>query len=402
MRLAPGFNPIRHFPDLLVFAALLFWARKPGVFTAILRALSLGFFVWWNREFGIFFAIAALAWSGLEVAAGRDRFNAVRQIVLDLGAVLAALAISTNIPSDLTIYNLIGVNTPSTRWAHVLGWAMLWIPLVGTIAWLRFWSTRSDSSWTHGHLLDIAGIGVIYVALASVYPIWNPSRPHVAVIWLCAVGPILYLGVWLTRQRNSQTRLDMRWLGNYALVVMIILLGRALLMDWPVRARDEQVFSQHQLFDWNFNGLHAQSTAEPSGIEAAVDLMRRHQPDGRILLLSRYDSLLQVLSQRIGALPYIDTPTALVSRDLSERVAEQILATPNITMFVDYDLLKNREGEIDQRVREISTQRVAGLAVLGATFESVRHCYRPGEIAGVLQVWYRTCPVPAKMGDASS
>lgn len=405
LRMAPGFNPIRHFPDLLVFAALALQARKPFGLVAILRALSLGFFVWWNREFGLFLAIAALAWSGLDVAAGRDRVNAVRQIVLDLGAVLAVLVVSTNIPSDLTIYNLMGVNTPSIRWAHALAWAALWIPLVGAIAWLRFWSTQSDSHETQGHLLDIAGIGFIYCALASIYPIWNPSRTHAAVIWLCGVGPILCLGVWLTRQRTSWTQLGIRWLGNYALAVMIILLGSALLIDWPDRARNERVFSQHKLFDWNFGGLHAQSTAEPGGIEAAVDLMRRHQPEGRIVLLSRYDSLLQVLSQRIGALPYIDTPTALVSRDLSERVAELILATPNATIFVDHDLLKNREGEIyriDPKLREISAQRVAGLAVLGATFESIRHCYRPGEIAGVLQVWHRTCPATPKTGATTS
>ncbi len=67
---APGFNPLRHWPDFIIFATLYWFARSrswvAGLAVAVVSCLA----IWWSAEFGMLVMLSAIAgcvYAGLSV-----------------------------------------------------------------------------------------------------------------------------------------------------------------------------------------------------------------------------------------------------------------------------------------------------------------------------------------------
>lgn len=398
-RMAPGFNPIRHFPDLLCLLAVAYNARRHTPFSALIRAATIGALLWWNREFGLFFLGASVTWLIFEasLAKGRGKKRNIAQLALETIIALAVLvSISSNSVSDLARYNLIGIGAPITRWRDVFGWLTLWTPLIVCLLWLRFFSVKAFNISERRYLLDVAGVGVIYATLTTIYVLWNPSPNHAAVVWLCAVVPLTSFVFWML-EVVTRDKVEMCRFAKYISTITVGILAGMMIANQTVYKQFEKIFENHQLMYWNFPSLIGTSTAHPGIMEESVKLIEKFQPKGRILLISRFDSLLQILVNRPTILPYVELPGAVVSQDMINKISSHILQSNMPILFVDRDLLEEREWQLirDQYGDSDSgaTLRVASLAALGQVFLAISHCYVPGETSGALQVWHRNCGI---------
>ena len=398
LRMAPGFNPIRHFPDLLCFLAVAYNVKWGTLLSVVIRAASIGMLIWWNREFGLFFLGGSAAWLLFEASSSTGRWiKSVAQLALEvILSFIVLFSTSSESVSELAYYSLIGIGAPITPWRSVFGWLALWIPLIGYLAWARFIRVNISTSGERAYLLDVAGVGVIYTMLITSYVLWNRSPNHVAVMLLCAVVPLTAFVVWLLEVVTSD-RVQMRHLTRYGTAIAMMVLVFMLIGNQTIYGQFERVFKDHRLMRWHFPGLVGTSTADPGVMLESVALIEKYQPQGRILLLSRYDNLLNILTNRPTVLPYVELPGAMVSREMVDKITGRILQSDTPFIYVDRDLLDEREWQVprDERGKAdpAAVHRVGSLAALGQVFRRVAHCFSPGEVRGALRVWHRTCKV---------
>ncbi|MDB5894508.1 MAG: hypothetical protein JWQ88_2039, partial [Rhodoferax sp.] len=349
VRLAPGFNPWRHLPDLLCLLAISVHARRASVTTAVVRAAAIGFMFWWNREFGLFMLAASGVWYFFGAMRGRDRVSpSAAWWLLELAACGVALALSASAGNnELAFYNLLGVGAPKTRWREIPPYAALWLAFIGFVAWARFVRPASHPGGKDAGVLDAAGVGFCYVSFATVYGLWNPSPGHFSVVWMCAVIPLLCAFHWVIENLRAHLFVSGPWLRRYVAVTLCLF---TIISSVNAALHTEETFSGlfsfHKSHEWRFPGLAGVSTADPKPVQDAVALIDRVQPQGPVTLVSRYDVLLQTAGSRLSALPYVDVPSALISWNLIDSLHRQVTARKPAVIFMDRDVLSNWEWQM--------------------------------------------------------
>lgn len=435
LRMAPGFNPLRHLPDLLCFLAVGLHARQATLITGLLKAFSIALLCWWNREFGAFMLAGAIAWAVLAIVRIPDqRRKLVAQLTLEVlsGAlVLALVTRSDRAGSELAFYNLLGVGTPQTQWGEIAAYSALWSLLLGAAAWLRY-SIASESR----HLLDVAGAGLCYAAFCAVYGLWNPSPAHFSVVWICASLPLICFLGWFIANMGRMLQLSSQWFADYVAVSFSILAVTASVAAVILtEGYFQRLFQQHQVFDWQFPGIAGKTTADPRPVSESLDLLRAIQPSGPLVLISRHDVLLHTASGRSNRLPFVDLPSALVSWSMIDAIASRIDAVKPEVIFMDREIFTVKDWELrnesfdfmskdpvsvgyrksgQQSVRmntklqpaasvdrgkgepldsvPANIHRLGHLSALSALGRRVSECYRPGAAGGLIQAWHRKCP----------
>ncbi|MDB5899899.1 MAG: hypothetical protein JWP41_3501 [Ramlibacter sp.] len=425
LRMAPGFNPWRHLPDLACFVAVAINTRRPGLASALLRAAALGLMFWWNREFGLFMLAASGAWHVMS-AIQRGRVSPIGGWLLELAAAGLVFVLGDSGPaSALTFYNLIGVGAPITNWSQVQLYAVLWLLLLGWVAWMRF-ARNAVNSPKQAAELDVAGVGICYAACATVYGLWNPSPQHFSVVWICAAVPLAALLDWSIDRWHGLLEVPPDWTRRY---LTIALCTYAVLASVTAMWRTEQQFStlftQHKAHEWRLPGLVGVSTGDSAPLVESLALIEKVQPAGGVVLLSRFDVLLLTASQRGSRLPFVDVPSALIGWPLVHAMQQQISALKPAVIFMDTDVRASREWQMmdedwnkersptmrslyksggsgaflhDQGLDSMAPdeqsplyQRLGHLAAMGMLARLLSTCYAPAESGGLLQVWRRTC-----------
>lgn len=399
LRMAPGFNPVRHFPDLLGFVLVALDYRYRTWITGLLRAIAIAVLIWWNREFGLFFLVGSLSWQFLELMeTGVARCRLVARMVLEVAIAIATMAyFKTATINDLAVYNLMGIGAPQTEALHVVMWLALWAPAILTLVWARFLPARCFAKDRPTlATLDLAGVALIYVAVMTIYALWNPSRSHIAVIWLSAVVPFVLCFDKAACRLPILSRYT-RPLRRYLAICSSLAVAGLATYYYIFQYRPyDAIFRTHRAFEWQLPALAGQGTADPTPLAQSLRLIEKYQPNGRIIVVSRFDVLIYLASGRQGLLPYVDLPSSVVSWEMIDRIASRIDNAKPPLLFVDRDIGANKEwsavyqGEGGLPAPE-DAHRIGSWAALAQLFRSISSCYAAGESSGLLQVWHRTC-----------
>jgi len=434
LRLAPGFNPWRHLPDLICLLAIGLDATRPSWISVMLRAASIAGLCWWNLEFGLFMLVGSSVWHLLAVLQQpRLVVGEGGRLLLEVsGSAMVLIAISgVTGTNELAFYTLLGVGAPLTRWSELLGYAMVWLVLFGIVAWLRFRPEQLRATAT----LDVAGVGICYAAFAMTSSLWNSSPGHISAVWVCASLPLVCLFDVASQAAERQLAVPAAWSRAYLMISLgTITLATSVAAATQAKAHFSRLFNDHRTYAWNLPGISGQTTADPEPIAGAIDLMNKEQPSGAVVLVSRYDSVLHIASGRLSKLPYVDVPSALIGWPIIDAIASQIETARVPVVFMDRDIFAEREwqyaGEYsgfagsqqdsdvfrigglasfqankglvtpqprelrhDDSIRGVSAtyQRVGHLTALAALARQVSACYDPGPVGGVLRAWYRRC-----------
>jgi hypothetical protein len=397
MRLAPGFNPWRHLPDVLCFWSVSWYATRPSWRSGALRATSIALLFWWNREFGLFMLAGSLAWHFLSIAQGHGRqLRLIGQATLEILLVIFAhLFFSPGVvgENELMAYNLLGVGIPPTRWLDVFLYAALWGGLLILTVWLR----RKAESAFSSSALDVAGVGFAYAAFCSTYALWNPSPNHSLVVWLCASVPIICLvSAGIARMESVYFHVGRQLSIYFSTVLTVLALFSAAYAGLSHQHFVKGLFTNHRVFEWKFPSFNGRTTADPAPVAASLELVNLELPTGPLTLLSRHDVLFHVVSGRLSTLPYIDVTSALIGLGMIDSMRTRIEAIRPEVIFMDTDIFDPREPELYGFGATVSPpavlrHRAGHLAALGLLAREVGQCYRPGPASGLLRAWYRTC-----------
>lgn len=328
IKLAPGFNPVRHFFDVPAFYLLYRYLsdkRKTYLFAA--TTLSL-FAVLWSKDLGLFLA-TSVGGALIVHSIGQRPFH---RLPLIAGAITAATGMLLYLypmpgANPTSLYMFLGVGAPLATSKEIFNLILM----VGLLLLATLWIKQNST-------YRILTLGMAFYFVQSLtYYVWYPELHHlwgvapVFILWMVA----LYHG-WLSQYQDAG-RITKRKLLGTATVMLLIYFPAS--VHFAIERKEYlQQFENHQLYQWAFEKGTFASTMDPSLFEDAVKLIKQYSPDNGIYIISKYDHVLPILAGKFSAMPYNELLTNMVSSREAVVAAGAILENKPKYLFVDSDI----------------------------------------------------------------
>lgn len=389
IRIAPGFNPLRHFLDVYVLMFFFLYARtKKTGFLLISAGLSI-LMILADREFGVILGVAFLA---NLIINNLSKKNCLMEWAICIAYIPAAIGvyfIGNSHKQGTQIYTLLGLGIPPTP---------LKLLLTIFIGFGLFYFLVSIVK-TEDENVNSLRFFIFYFQGLLVYYVWNPALNH---FWSLG-GPmtiLLLLGL--------KVAFSIKPLGRYEKRLPLLLFACIGLILIPSLAKyflDEHQylknFETHRVYTWNFPAAGFQSTMDPVPFADAVMKIKKYAPDHWIYLISKYDDILPWLSGKYSAMPYSQLALNLVTRHEVLNAARSITDGCPQYLFVDADIERILVGDIPDHNDKLAqladnvapaTDRAVLLESQKKVFELVKNDYQPFEKGLLITVYKRISP----------
>lgn len=388
IRLAPGFNPMRHVFDVPVFYLLYrYLAQGRRVYLVLSCVLAL-FAILWNKDFGLFLTLSvggAALFKGIK----QRPFALVPLFVGGITAVAGMLLYFYPMPgaNPTAAYMFLGVGAPQATSGKIFGLLIIVsLLLTATI------KIKQNEAYT------ILAVGTaLYFVQSLTYYIWYPFAHHILgvapvfIFWLV----VLFHG-WISQDQRQ--RVSKRGSAVLLLLLIFVYLPASADFYWGQWTYN-RIFKEHQLYRWSFEKASFISTMDPALFEEAANLIKRysHNENG-IFIISKYDHILPILAGKYSAMPYNELPTNLVSSKEVKVAADAILKNNSGFLFVDSDIDRNLDGEIPKENDPAAIQlglygeakaRVMVLQGLNLVYARIADKYRLCESGRLISVYCR-------------
>lgn len=334
VKLAPGFNPVRHIFDVPAFYLLYRYLVEDKKTYLILSCILAILAIFWSKDFGLFLALSI---------GGSVLFKGIKQrpfqlTPLFLGLITAVSGILLYFypmpgANPTAMYMLLGVGAPIASSGNIFGLLIIIsLLLAATIA------IKQNEAYS------ILAVGfVLYFVQSLTYYIWYPKLHHILgvapvfILWL-----VLIFNGWITQSEHAEKRQST----VLTLLLILVYLPASLSFYWGMH-RYNQTFKNHQLYHWSFDKARFISTMEPTLFEESATLIKQHSTNNNgIFIISKYDHILPILAGKYSAMPYDELPTNLASPKEVEIASQAILKNKPAFLFVDTDINRSLKNEI--------------------------------------------------------
>jgi hypothetical protein len=382
IRIAPGFNPMRHFTDMFVLMSFYGYvtARRYNVLY-LLMAITFGIFaVYASLEFGLMMMVSLIAASAFYIMFSSKRYLHLLLLIAaaaTLGLSIYAQSIST-MQNPMSIYSILGVSVAPTK--RIILMVLLLIVLAG-YAGLIFVAIKRGLFYKP---LYVCTFLFFYSQCLWAYFAWYTEKGH-----LLSTSPIWFLffvmlGVELSQILLTETKKkNIATLIGGSIAISLLCVGGANYYTQLLQYRS--IFKTHLVYQWDFPRANFQSTMNPSVFKEAVELIQQHSQGSAIYLISKYDNLLPFLANKYSAMPYAELSTSLVTENEVNAAVNAIKNNKPRYIFVDSDILSTNIGDIidpssllrrtiDKQL--LSAGRVSVLSESKRVFQKVSANYR--------------------------
>ncbi len=340
--LAPGFNPIRQLPSLLVLFFLMLYLRKRKTSSFFLMLAFSILAVINNKEFG-FFAVAAATISLFlenfleKIPLGRGKFFFLTATFLISVYLFFFIHMGSN---PLEKYYFVGISGPIID-KFILKLILIIFSLV---YFLIYRLLRRDSG-----LKYIAVFLFFYIQGILLYYIWDPAPNHLfSISSPLALLPVILLKLILDGWQRDINR-------NLVIVPLVLCLFSFLyLPSWRGYNKEKAIYQKisadHKIYSWDLARARIKTTMNPEYFINAVNLIQKYSKNSNgIYIISQYDNFLPFLARKYSAMPFDEVAISLLtSREVNDCINKILNDKPEY-IFIDtgieegiYDKDKNK------------------------------------------------------------
>lgn len=389
IQLAPGFNPIRHLFDIIVFLFFYLHIKKEkDVYLYISYSLAL-FSILWSKDFGIFLflsMVAGVLLQNINVSERKKSNILLTMGIALLGLVLYFLPIHGKNPN--VVYMLLGLTIPNTP--TILTSLILCLIGAGYFFYIKCLNKHCAIFYLSFGLF-------IYCQLELIYFVWFPSFHHL----LSTAPPFIFLlltlfSLWEEKNSHSNDIATYRTYNNNIVLCLLGLIYLPSLVYFNLdRSRLEHIFLTHKVYDWTFKNALFKTTMEPDLFQQSIDLIHKYEKHSGIYLVSKYDAVIPVLSHTYNLVPAVSVALDLISRRELERMLAVIRKNKPQYLFIDTDISRNYNNDIfhanDPLARKgvymESLGRASIMDNLQNLYLQVKDSYDPVEVGNLITVY---------------
>lgn len=387
IRLAPGYNPLRHLFDMPIFLLYFYFLRNSKIiFLVSSLILCIGAVVW-SKDFGICLLIAISTTEIIRLALNKGKkISFVFLIFIDFLGLWLYFNFGSKNPN--LIYMLLGFGTPSTPTIFVM--LILFFVSVVSVFYVVFLSNHRKNPFL---ILSLSVF--LYIQLGMIYFIWYPSPHH---LWVISIPAILFFLTWCHILEPMIVKRSNQAVFTFGLVIVVFFLYLPLLGHFYYeRAKITSVFSNHVVYDWKLKNAMFQSTMEPELFQQSIDLINKYSSSPNIYLISKYDSFLTVIANKYNAIPTVNIALDLISKKITNFFWSRIQQNGPEHIFMDTDINRDFNGDIldindhlaTQKNYSLSFGRAAMLTNLKNLSCRIALLYKPIEKGKLITVYKR-------------
>ncbi|WP_447984327.1 hypothetical protein [Nitrospira sp. Nam74] len=398
LSLGPGLNPIRHFFDLPVLAALCMFIRKRKIGFLIGAVLFAVLGILNNVQFGLALAVA-LAATVFIMAAVDGEIVSVRTaaiygglaalLMIGIGHLLSAPPSGPAKNSMLTYYLAGFVGPPLS--VNRLVWTMMAVS-AAYFCLVYFEHSAKDTKY-------ISMLLLFYSQGLFLYYTWGSTPPHILniapILVLCAVG---FLKIFLEGVRAEKfQKLIVLTLTIIAICAVYI---PASFAYYSAKQTFDNVFVDHKTYQWTLKTANFESTMDPQPFLDSVSLIKEFSgADPAVYIISKYDNFIPFLAEKYSAMPFFDVPWFLITTKELNLCIQRLVDSKPSYIFVDSDIERSLNGDIvvgrfpiegnyEDGIGIESRMRVERLNLLKMIYSAIKDEYEPVK-KGILLTAYK-------------
>jgi len=393
VRLGVGLAPWRHIWDVLVLYSLWRYANRPALSNWMLLAVTILISIYWSRDLGLFVGVAAIG-SLVAIATHRSPPRGWAHVLGMALVVSLAWLISDPNAQALLWPILYGVNTPSLPVGFQYAVVGAILPTFAYWLWVITGGMNSQSlsiGWW-----ALIGAALFYVTLSGFYVIYYPRLHH-----LIPVVPVIVLSIiggWISIRGSapdSTSLLTARRVASAAAIMLVIGVIGLATVRYGDLVHEQTIFSNHEVFEWNFPAAHLTSTGDPTQLEKSVSMIRALNPQPTVDILSPMEVVLLPLAGKGKNGPFTVSFDSLLTEREINLLANHLATRGNNVIFVDsrlvsgqYELPLLPDAYLSNLV-EASVSRVRAHAMLRQVFSRVERCFVLEEQGPIVSAYRR-------------
>ncbi|MDR3490939.1 MAG: hypothetical protein P4M12_02710 [Gammaproteobacteria bacterium] len=343
VRLAPGYNPLRHLLDLPLILLLYGYlqSKKEDFLYLISACLITLFAIIANVEFGLMMLGALIATVALHVLLSTKKYANLLVVAITIlvsGLVLHVIGEHTG-KGMMGLYSILGVSvSPMFKPTILILLALVASGYIGLFLIAYKKGLKQPA-------LYILMFLFFYTQCLLLYYVWYTELGHLA-----ATSPIWLMCFFLFYKEILSCIDKDKIVESYSMIVLyaasIILLSFSSYRYFHQQHLYQSIFRDHKVYQWDFDKAHFQSSMNPSVFHEAANLINQFNPSNTIYIISKYDDILPLLANKYSAMPYLELATSLVTSNEIKNSADAILLGKPKYIFVDSDINDTHVGDI--------------------------------------------------------
>lgn len=329
IRLAPGFNPSRHFLDIIALTLLFLFFKQSNILYLLSSLFTATLAILVFKEFGLFL-LAAICLATLIDQTEKKRLlckvNLVVLLIATFGLSLYLLFPAGKFFSSK--YMIMGIGAPVTHSKIVIN-LLLTVPFLYLFAWMNRLSVLPQKNYWLATLF--------YCQLLLIYFVWFPSFHHILAIgapFILSILGLIFLSIRYFKLQHKELYLISMLCG----LVAVFLYLPAGVIFYKNKIEYSANFKNHFIYDWKFERAKMKSTIDPSLFENAISLINKYAQAPKIYLISKYDVILPTLASKYSAFPFPEILTNLVNEEMILMIANQIREERPRYIFIDTNI----------------------------------------------------------------
>lgn len=390
LRIAPGINPMRHFFDIFILMFFLLYMKKSSKTLLILSSLLTLAAILNETMTGTYIMLSLTATLFVKnFIFDRDSksiFEIVIMILLPVLGYICKIIGASGVDYAVGYFHLGLLGFPTSKTAVILCFLLI---SAGYVVLIKNFLKPEKHNTIYFYTACF-----FYVQALLTYYLWGSDFAHLLVYF-----PVFAFTV-LAFLFNSELRTKYTKTHNTIISVILIISAIFCILGMGKYYKNlkgfNKIFKTHKTYEWTLPHTNFISTMSPEYFEDSIKLIQKYsQKDKGIYIISKYDSLLPVISERYSNMPFFEVSNFLTTRHEVDLNIKALQTAKPKYLFVDKDIDRDFAQDILWNEYDFkylffeSVWRVQRLQLMKDIFNSVRNDYRPVESSYLLTVWKR-------------